>query len=357
MRLYRCLVFPILLSLVVCCSCTKGHPVVNTALPSILGYIAREPSLSLLDSAINITGLDTAMSSGGPFTFFAPTDSAFTAAGLTLDSLRRMNSVQLLHLLEYNVIEGRMSSADVPGFLKQQFTSLHPQYNPFITKNYYGIFLNGIPVTKGDIEVGDGVVQVTSRVAIPPAGSQLDAMDREPDLHFMAALARNVRTFGILIADPNPYNVNLGTQAITTYSGAKPWYGNTLLAPTDSAFMAYGYPDTTSLINDSMEVVIGGYICPNCQNGYESALLASYIFSGFVFTSDFMGQFEVGDINNQGSGVALRGFGAKLYTSLDGMGFTGSGIAQGSPVRIIKPDIIATNGVVQKINQVFIIKQ
>ena len=344
MRTYhRRLIFANMLLMMVYCSCSKSHPIVNTASPSILEYIAREPSLKLLDTAVVITRLDTAMSSGGPYTFFAPGDSAFLAVGLTADSLRRMDHVQLLHLLEYNVVKGRLSSADVPGFLKQQFSCLHPKYNPFITKNYYGIFLNGIPVTKGDIELGDGVVQITSRVAIPPIGSQLDVMDREPDLHFMAALVRNVQVIGILVADPNPYNNNPGTGLINTYGGA-PTYGNTLLAPTDSAFMAYGYPDTTTLINDSLALVYGGYNL-NGQSRYVTPVMGSYILNGFVFTSDFIGQIST---------LSFRSGGGGLYTSLDGFSFSGNGIAKGSPVRIIKPDIIATNGVVQKINQVFL---
>ena len=353
MRIYRRrFIFANVLLVMVYSSCVKSHPVVNPAVPSVLEYIAQEPSLSLLDTAVGITSLDTAMSSGGPYTFFAPSDSAFLAVGLTADSLRRMDHVQLLHLLEYNVVQGRVSSAALPGFLKQQFTCLNAQYSPFITKNYYGIFLNGIPVTKGDIELGDGVVQVTSRVAVPPVGSQLDAMDREPDLHFMAALVRNVQVIGVLVADPNPYNVNAGTTSINT-NGGTPIYGNTLLAPTDSAFMAYGYPDTTSLIDDSVAMIVGGY-CPSCQGSYVTPIMGTYLFKGFDFTSDFMGQIQIENGNtNTVSGVQFRYTGVGLYTSLDGFSFTGSGIAQGNPVRIIKPDIIATNGVIQKINQVF----
>ena len=320
-----------MLLMMVYCSCSKNHPIVNAAEPSILEYIAQEPSLSLLDTAVGITSLDTAMSSGGPYTFFAPSDSAFLAAGLTADSLRRMDHVQLLHLLEYNVVQGRVSSATLPGFLKQQFTGLNPKYSPFITKNYYGIFLNGIPVTKGDIQVGDGVVQVTAQVAVPPPGTQLDAMVREPDLHFMVALARNVQVFGAMVSDPNPTN---GWQGTGPFQEGLVRFGNTLFAPTDSAFMAYGYADTTSLINDSVSLVVGGYT----NTGYVVPILSSYIFSGFLFTSDFMGQVQEGS----------------LSSSLDGFSFTGTGIAKGNPVRILKPNIIATNGVVQKINQVFL---
>jgi uncharacterized surface protein with fasciclin (FAS1) repeats len=332
-------------------SCKKDNESINAATPSILEYIAKEPSLSLLNTAIGITRLDTVMSSGGPFTFFTPNDPAFLAAGLTADSIKRMDPHVLLNILRYNVVNGRLSSNDVPGFLKQQFTGLHPLYSPFITKNYYGIFLNGIPVAKGNITLGDGIVNITTRLAIPPAGSQLEVINQEKDLTFFAALVRNVHTLNVLVADPNPNSSYLGTSNATPRQTSS--FGNTLLAPTDSAFRAYGYQDTTALINDSLNVVNGWY-CYTCTTFQQLPLLQYYILNGFNFTSDLKGPFPIGN-NNTPTGVTFRYGSGSLATTLDGFSFTGNGIPQDNPVRIIKPDIIATNGVVQKINQVFLI--
>ncbi|MBN9384143.1 MAG: fasciclin domain-containing protein [Chitinophagaceae bacterium] len=337
-----CLYIPVLILLTFLCSCKKDHEAINAPTPSILEYIAKEPSLSLLNTAIGITRLDTVMSSGGPFTFFAATDPAFESAGFTGDSLRRMDPRQLQDILRYNIVKGRLSSGDVPGFLKQQFTGLHPLYRPYITKNYYGIFLNGIPVIKGNIELGDGVLQVTGRVAIPPAGSQLDVMNKEKDLSFLTAFVRNVYTFRTLVAD--------STYSLPPTGSGGLIYGTTLLAPTDSAFKAFGYADTTALINDSLKLVTG-YYCNNCIPSYQNPVFGNFTFIGFTFTSDYKGQFAIG----LGTNVILRSGSSSFWTSLDGFSFTGNGIAQNNPVRIIKPDMIATNGVVQKINQVFLV--
>jgi uncharacterized surface protein with fasciclin (FAS1) repeats len=322
-------------------SCFKRNENINQPRLSILQFVAQTPSLSLLNTAIQRVQLDTAMSSGGPFTFFAPSDSAFLSAGLTLDSINRMDVHHLLQILEYQVVNGRISATDLPGFLKQQFTSLHPLYQPFITKNYYGIFINGIGVTDGDHETGDGIVQITGRVAFPPAGSQLQVLATHPDLTFFTALVNHVSVLNQLMADPNPYSTAVG---LSSNPLSTPVFGNTMLVPTDSAFRAYGYADSTALYNDSINVVYLGYSNP--------PLLSLYLFTGFIFTSDLKGQFPIGASNV----IAWRNSGGNGYlvTSLDGMSFTGVGIAPASPVKIIGPDIMATNGVIQKINQVFI---
>lgn len=322
-------------------SCFKKNEAINPAHPSILQFIAQTPALHILDSAIHRVRLDTLMTSGGPFTFFAPSDSAFQAAGLTLDSIRKMDAQKLLGILEYQVVNGRVSADALPGFIKQQYTCLHPLYQPFITKSYYGIFINGIGVTNGDNTMGDGIVQVTGRVAFPPVGSQWQIMEQSPDMTFFAALVNHVQALNLLVANPDPNSVYSG---FNSYPGTTV-FGNTLLVPTDSAFRAFGYPDSTSLYNDSVNVLTG-YTNP--------PLLGPYIFNGFFFTADLKGQIPLG---GQVNGIVFRStssVSANLVTSLDGMSLTGVGIAPGNPVKITGPDIIATNGVIQKINQVFI---
>jgi uncharacterized surface protein with fasciclin (FAS1) repeats len=328
-------------------SCFKKNEAINPARSSILQFIAQTPSLSILDSAIHRVRLDTLMSSGGPFTFFAPSDSAFQAAGLTLDSINRMETAKLLGMLEYQVVNGRVSADALPGFLKQPFTSLHPLYQPFITKSYYGIFINGIGVTNGNNEMGDGIVQMTGRVAFPPLGSQWQVLEQSPDMTFFAALVNHVQALNLLVANPDPNSPYMGIGL--NLSPQTPAFGNTLLVPTDSAFRAYGYPDSTSLYNDSLNVVYGYFN----NSGYQSPLLAPYLLNGFVFTADLKGQITIGQATN---GIGFRGPSPNAYlvTSLDGMSLTGAGIAPDNPIKITGPDIMATNGVIQKINQVFI---
>ena len=318
--------------LLTACSKTKTIGPGNPSHLSILQFIAHTPSLSLLDSAVLRVRLDTAMSSGGPYTFFAPSDSAFQQAGITLDSIRTMDVQRLLGMLEYEVVNGRISGSAVPGFFKSQFSCLHPLYQPFVTKNYYGIFINGIPVSAADNELGDGVVQVTASVCVPPVGTQLQAMQQSKDMLFFAALARQVWFFGRFVGNPSPY--------FTYYQGNNEplAFGNTLLVPTDSAFKAFGYPDSMSLVNDSANLM---------GNGGNIGLLTPYIFNGFDFTSDFLGGIVMGPYANQNVG-------AYYESTPNGMSFIGNGLLQTPPPTIIGPDIISVNGVIQKIDQIFV---
>lgn len=326
----------------------KADTNINIAKPAILEYIGQNKSLSILNAAVKRVQLDTAMSSGGPYTFFAPDDSAFIAAGLTLDSLNRMDTQKLLLLLKYHIVLGRISSDDLAGMVKEQVISLHPTQQPFISKNYYGIFFNGIAIVNPNLEMGDGVVQVINAISIPPAGSQLNVIEQQPDLTFFAALIHSSYTLRLLLGNPNPYSSYNG---LSTYNNTYQLssFGNTVLAPTDSAFRAFGYADSNAVAKDTLRWV-NGFSVSVPTYIYYSPFMGSYLFNGFDFTCDFMGSYQ---ISGSGSTVRFRAGGQSLYTSVDGLSFNGTGIALSNPVRIIVPNMVATNGVVQKINQVF----
>ncbi|KAI9452625.1 FAS1 domain-containing protein [Russula earlei] len=322
---------------------------VNPARLSVLDYIAQNQSLSILYTAIQRVKLDTAMSSGGPYTFFAPDNNAFIAAGLTQDSVNKMDPQKLLLLLKYHVVLGRVSSNDLAGLIKQQFISLHPVSRPFITKNYYGIFFNGIAITNPNLEMGDGVVQVINAVSNPPVGSQLQVIEQQPDLTFFAALIHKSYTLRLLLGDPNPYSYYTGTQG---YMLSVPLFGNTVLAPTDSAFKAFGYTDSFAVANDTARLINGYYDASTFVS--HPGFLQAYIFTGFDFTCDFMGGYQI-YYSQTSAPVKFRGFNGSMYTSVDGTSFTGKGISIGNPVKIIGPNIVATNGLIQKVNQVFVV--
>jgi uncharacterized surface protein with fasciclin (FAS1) repeats len=83
---------------------------------------------STLVAAINAAGLAGALSASGPFTIFAPVDTAFTALltelGTTLDALVA-DTALLTKVLTYHVVPARALKADiVPG---QPITSLQGQ--------------------------------------------------------------------------------------------------------------------------------------------------------------------------------------------------------------------------------------
>ena len=78
---------------------------------NLVALATARPELSVLVAALQKTGLDTALATGGPYTVFAPTNDAFADAGIVLDSL---SEDELRPVLLYHVLSGRFLSSNLP---------------------------------------------------------------------------------------------------------------------------------------------------------------------------------------------------------------------------------------------------
>ena len=85
--------------------------VLNPPASSLVALATTRPELSTLVAALQKAGLDTTLTAGGPYTVFAPTNDAFTAAGIVLDSL---SADELRPVLLYHVLNGRLLSSNLP---------------------------------------------------------------------------------------------------------------------------------------------------------------------------------------------------------------------------------------------------
>lgn len=312
-------------------SCKKTSTVLNTAnTQTILQYIAQAPQLTILNAAIARCNLDTVFASGGPFTFFCPTDSAFTAVGLTMDKIKAYDPQALSLLLQYNMLTGKFSSQDLVGFLTEQVTSVDTAYKPFIVKNYYGLFINGIQVTS-QVELGDGVVLNIGSVNFAPTQTVLQILDSLPELSFYAAVANRVPQFQTIFGNqPNNYY----------HFGMRP--GVTVFAPTNDAFMAYIYPTLSSVTQVDPSTLYTDFEAP--------------VLNGFDFTADFLGGFETtgNSYYAQAEFVQFENLavGKDGLTILENYPSSVSGGPSLVPPHIIRSNILATNGVIQEIDQV-----
>lgn len=323
------------LLLICCClslglfsACKKTRQVPNSASPTILQYIAADSQLTLLQAAMTRCNLDTVFSSGGPYTFFCPNDSAFIAAGLTADSIARYNPASLSNLLKYHILSGKFSSADLIGFVTENVTSLDTAAMPYLTKNYYGIFLNGIGVTQGNIELGDGVIQEIGRIAFPPTKTIQQMLDSLPELSYFNEVVQDVSQFQNLLSTYNAANGNAG--------GFWVYPGETILVPTNAAFQQSMYPTIAAIDQAGANNLIGTF----------NALF----LNGFCFTSNFYGGFVPGMTRNlELPGLTL----ASYQISEDGITII-PGYPVGEPPVIIVPNILCTDGVIQEISQVFV---
>jgi uncharacterized surface protein with fasciclin (FAS1) repeats len=88
----------------------------TSAAPENIVMMAQgNPQVSTLVSAVTAAGLGETLSGPGPFTVFAPTNSAFDKIDkATLDGLMKPeNKTKLADLLKYHVVSGKVTSADV----------------------------------------------------------------------------------------------------------------------------------------------------------------------------------------------------------------------------------------------------
>jgi len=73
-----------------------------------------EPEFTILQYALDYTGLDAALSGSGPFTVFAPTDAAFAAAGIDESVIDGLSVEAVTELLQAHVLDDRYFTLELP---------------------------------------------------------------------------------------------------------------------------------------------------------------------------------------------------------------------------------------------------
>jgi uncharacterized surface protein with fasciclin (FAS1) repeats len=124
--------------------------------------------LSTLVAALKAGDLVETLKGDGPFTVFAPTNDAFNALPEgTLESLLKPeNKDQLVQILTYHVVPGKVKSTDLEDGMKAKTV----EGNEITIKvSKAGVKVNDANVTTADIMATNGVVHVIDKVILPPA--------------------------------------------------------------------------------------------------------------------------------------------------------------------------------------------
>lgn len=118
-------------------------------------------------AAVEAAGLSDTLKGEGPFTVFAPTDSAFAALpeGTVGTLLKPENREQLTGILTYHVVPGKVMSGDLTDGMKAKTV----QGAEVTITLEGGAKVNGANVTTADIETSNGVIHVIDQVIMPPA--------------------------------------------------------------------------------------------------------------------------------------------------------------------------------------------
>lgn len=122
--------------------------------------------LSTLVAALKAGDLVGTLKGDGPFTVFAPTNEAFAKlpAGTVENLLKPENKAQLVKILSYHVVPGKVMSKD----LKNGQTAKTVEGSTIkVTLKDGKAMINNATVTAADIEADNGVVHVIDTVIMP----------------------------------------------------------------------------------------------------------------------------------------------------------------------------------------------
>jgi uncharacterized surface protein with fasciclin (FAS1) repeats len=119
-----------------------------------------------LVAAVKAAGLTDTLKSDGPFTVFAPTDEAFAKLpeGTVENLLKPENKDQLVAILTYHVVSGKIMSGDIAGQKAMVATVEGSKLDVDATD---GVRVDEAMVVAADIEASNGVIHVIDTVVIP----------------------------------------------------------------------------------------------------------------------------------------------------------------------------------------------
>lgn len=136
----------------------KANDIVDTAIAA--------GQFSTLVAAVQAAGLVDTLKGDGPFTVFAPTDAAFAALpeGTVESLLKPENKDQLVAVLTYHVVAGKIMSADIAGKTAQVDSV---QGSAISVNAMNGVKVDNATVVTADIETSNGVIHVIDAVILP----------------------------------------------------------------------------------------------------------------------------------------------------------------------------------------------
>jgi len=123
-------------------------------------------TFNTLVAAVQAADLVDTLKGDGPFTVFAPTDEAFAALpeGTVESLLLPENKEQLIAILTYHVVPGKVMSGDIAG---KEMAVETVQGSTADINAMDGVMIDGAKVVSADIEADNGVIHVIDAVILP----------------------------------------------------------------------------------------------------------------------------------------------------------------------------------------------
>ena len=249
-----------------------------------------------LASLLTKAGLVDTLSTGGPFTVFAPTDAAFAKVPKPTLAALAKNPAQLKSVLLYHVVPGSVTAADV---VKLSSAKTLNGSSVLIKVNRGAVFVNQAKVTTPDVMASNGVIHVINKVLIPPKNI-VGTAKAAGKFTVLTSLLKKAGLAGAL-AKKGPF---------------------TVFAPTDAAFAKVPKATLNALVKNKAKL---------------RAVLLYHVVKGKVTAAQAM---------KLRSAKTLQGKSLKIRVR------SGKVIVGGATVT--KADVLASNGVIHVINKVLI---
>ena len=252
-----------------------------------------------LVAALAQANLVTTLQGTGPFTVFAPTDAAFTAAGIDLSSFDTdAENATLVDILTYHVLSGDYQSGDLSS--AGTATTLNGD-NVTFTVNAAGVQVNDANVVTADVAATNGIIHIIDKVLMPPA-----------DLVDIPTVATGTGIHTALVA------ALAQADLVTTLQGTGPF---TVFAPTDAAFTAAGI-DLSTFDTDA-------------ENATLVDILTYHVVSGSVASTA---------LTDGQTATALNGDNITFTVNAAGV--------QVNDANVVTADVAASNGIIHVIDKV-----
>ena len=147
-------------------SSETGTNLAETADTLMVGEILRtDDRFSTLVAALDSTRLDSTLMTSGPYTVFAPPNSAFELLPEgTLEVLLTERTDRLRRILAHHILEGRITSDQLAG--RSPMTTLHG--DTLRVRRDSTLRVGTATVVDNDIPAVNGMIHVVDRVLRPP---------------------------------------------------------------------------------------------------------------------------------------------------------------------------------------------
>ena len=292
-------------------SCKKDEDVPEVKLSTIKDEIASRSDLTLMDLAVQKSGLSSKLdSAAASFTLFAPTNEAFVASKIDSNLINSLSTDQVKKIILYHTVDVKYLASELPDGPNAKVTTASGD-SVFVTKNLSGVYVNGIKVQTANIVASNGVIHTISKVLIPPVGNLVEAVLADTTLAYLAA--------AVVRASQGNVNVAAVLSSGDIY---------TVFAPTNQAFRNAGF----ATINDINAAD------PNVL----ASILTYHVLSGRVFSTDL----------TEGAQPTTLAGGTLTISLVNGATVKGSGNSSSS--NIIETNIMGSNGVIHVIDRVLL---